>query len=269
MKFSVGARQPGAVLQVADEIKVSFNDRNYLFDLIEKYPDKHFVLDLYNANQNIEETDWQLFAAHNEKSNSKLLICLYNYEHIKKCKEYELKYYYGIPADTMYKLRAFKTLGCACALIEAPLAFDLERAKNLGMSLRMVPNMGMTDGIPRRNGIHGAWVRPEDIHYYEPYIDTFEFMVKDAQQERGYLSVYKEGYWNDDLSLLITGLNKSIENYILNSEEFVPKRLICRQRCENGGACHICDKYFDFINSVKRMEDFRKDIFNKFNDKEN
>ena len=37
MKYSVSSRQQPEYLQKCDEIKVMWNDRNIIFDLIEKY----------------------------------------------------------------------------------------------------------------------------------------------------------------------------------------------------------------------------------------
>lgn len=115
--------------------------------------------------------------------NGRFYVCLYNYEHIEKCKEYKLKYYWGIPLTTLYELRGICQLGVSFALIGAPLAFNLKKAKETAKNirLRMIPNMGFTDHIARIDGVHGAWVRPEDISLYEKYIDTFEFIAKDLQ----------------------------------------------------------------------------------------
>lgn len=262
----MSARQPGAVLRQADEIKVQYKDIDYLFNLIENYPSKRLVVEIGPAEE-VEDSTWDLLAAHNEKIKNNLYICLYTYDHVKKCRERKLKYYYGTPADTMYKLRAFKDIGCSFAIVEAPLAFDLDSAKSMKMKLRMIPNMAITDNLPRKNGLHGAWVRPEDIGAYEEYIDTFEFRSRDAQQERGYFAIYKDGFWNDDLNLLITGLNVSVPNYVINSEQIVPKRLRCKQRCELNDLCRACDTYFTFVNKAKEYEDRRQEIIKRYESK--
>lgn len=162
----------------------------------------------------------------------------------------------------MYKLRAYKNLGCAFAIIEAPLIFDLDAAKQIGISLRAVPNMGITDNIPRQNGIHGGWIRPEDIPAYEEYIDTFEFKVRDMQHERGLLAVYRDGYWRDDLNLLITGLNYSVPNYRIG-KRFVDMRLNCKQKCETRQTCQKCEVLLRSINRMDAAEQRKKELLEK------
>lgn len=261
MKYSVSARQPKATLKLADEIKVQYKDNDYIFNLVEWFPDKRIVIEI-PVDEDPETIPWEIFQAHNEKLNGNLYICLYDYEFIKKCKEYELKYYWGIPLHTMYELRAVKNLGVSFAIIGAPLAFNLEAAYKQGIKLRMIPNMGFIDHIPRVDGIHGAWVRPEDVDLYDAYVDTFEFMTRGLQHERGLLNVYQSGYWNDDLSLLITGLNVKVPNYMINEANFTLRRLNCKQRCENGGACHACESYFHFVNSATNYLNYKKEKLN-------
>ena len=139
-------------------------------------------------------------------------------------------------------------LGVSFALIAAPLAFKLPEAKDSGLRLRLIPNMGFTDHIARANGIHGAWVRPEDIDIYNQYIDTFEFMSRNLQHERGLFDIYKKGEWNDDLNLLITGLNYHVPNYMIDGSKLANIRIKCGQRCEENRPCHQCESYLTFVN---------------------
>ena len=54
MKFAISARQDIEYLEKADEINVQYRDKDYIFDLIEKYPGKKYVLD---ASDEIDP-DW-------------------------------------------------------------------------------------------------------------------------------------------------------------------------------------------------------------------
>ena len=56
----------------------------------------------------------------------------------------------------------------------------------------MTPNIAYYGYIPRENGIIGFWVRPEDVSYYEPYIDVFEFEDCDIKREQALYRVYAE-----------------------------------------------------------------------------
>lgn len=244
-------------MKAADEIRVIYKDRDYIFNLIDWFPDKRIVLEI-PVDEDVDAVPWEIIQAHNEKINGNLIICAYDYRYFEKCKEYGIKYYWGIPATTLYQLNAMKDMGCTFAIIAAPVAFNIRAAYDKGMKLRMIPNMAFIDHLPRVSGLHGAWVRPEDVNIYEAYVDTFEFQSRNLQHERGLLNVYKSGYWNDDLKLLITGLNVDVPNYVISSADFTLRRLACKQKCENGGACHACEANLKFLKSVVKYENRRK-----------
>ena len=44
MKYGISARQPKDILKKADEIIIDYKDIDYLFDLIELFPDKKYIL---------------------------------------------------------------------------------------------------------------------------------------------------------------------------------------------------------------------------------
>ena len=70
-------------------------------------------------------------------------------------------------------------------------------------------NLAFDAYIPRKNGIYGTWIRPEDVKVYEEWIDVLEFITTDLKQEATLLNIYKDnGYWPGNLNLLFTNLTK-------------------------------------------------------------
>ena len=55
MKYCLNSRQNKEYLDKADEIKVEYRDRDFIFELCEKYPDKTLIL-----NINTNEIPWRL-----------------------------------------------------------------------------------------------------------------------------------------------------------------------------------------------------------------
>ena len=99
------------------------------------------------------------------------------------CKLINVKFFYAIPINTFYELKALVDYGCCDVRIEAPLTHMLDKLEDYDITIRMTPNIAYHGYIPRENGIIGSWVRPEDVSYYEPYVDVFEFEDCDAKKE--------------------------------------------------------------------------------------
>ena len=122
----------------------------------------------------------------------------------------------------------------------------------------MIPNQAYDKYIVHGNGIHGQWVRPEDISIYEQYITTFEFIANDLSQERTLYHIYaEEQNWPGNLNILINNLDYNVDNRGI-TEKLAENRIKCGQRCEMSGTCHLCDQAFALVNAVdKRKSDFK------------
>ena len=84
-------------------------------------------------------------------------------------------------------------MGADAILIGPPLTFDLKKVSSFGVPLRMIANTSaLAQRLPHENNICGQWVRPEDVQFYEPYVDTLEFWYITPAQERNLLHIYKD-----------------------------------------------------------------------------
>lgn len=107
-------------------------------------------------------------------------------------------------------------------------------------------NFAYDDFLPRKNGIKGTYIRPEDIQYYEEYVDTLEFYSEFNKQEETLFKIYKnDKKWPGNLKLIIANLKSDVDNRGL-PEEFGKIRVQCRQNCMRNGACNFCETAFIF-----------------------
>ena len=121
-----------------------------------------------------------------------------------------------------------------------------------GVYIRLVANIAYDAYIPREDGICGQWIRPEDVKYYEPYVNALEFNGVDLAAERTLLHVYKDNQnWPGNLNLLLKNLNYNIDNRAL-PDEIGPIRIRCGQRCMRNGACHYCHSAFKFADALRK-----------------
>ena len=248
MKYCVSARQPKDVLAKADEIRFDYKDRKGLYNLIEEFPKKRYII---NIPRNTE-IDWQelvMFAAKVD-----LTLALENMRMAKICRELKLPFYWGYPITSFYELQGIVFLGACELLLGAPLYFDLAEVKKKGLPIRLVANLCFDGYIPRPNGVCGTYVRPEDVPAYEPYVDTLEFETDDIKKEAILLKVYQEDKnWPGNLNLLLTNLGEHVDNRAI-PEQFGSARIQCRQNCQRGGSCKLCFTAIQLSQALDRAK---------------
>lgn len=239
------------VLKKADEIKIYYKDRKAILDFFEDYPDKDIILEIPHGLQE-RHIEWKDYSAYAEmKSN--FYFCLGNLELAKKCKEYNIKFYWMYPIANWYELEAVVNCGVSQAYITAPLFFDLRAVKKKypELAVRVEVNSANEELIPNQDGLCGSWIRPEDTELYEPYVTTFDFKSEELKQEAALLDIYQKKEWPGNLNLLIRGLNFDVDNRIL-PPDFVEARIRCRQRCkERDRDCNLCYTAFGLAKTVR------------------
>lgn len=256
LKYCMSGRQPLSILKKADEIRIDYKDKNRILDFIEAIPDKTVILDLYD----IQTIDWQTIKMYAEKID--LILCIYNLydDTITKCKEYNLRFFWGYPIDNFYKLDSILKLQPCYIYLTAPLSFNLKKIKNIArdVAIRLCPNVAYNDNIPRDNGLIGQWVRPDDVKLYEEYVDTMEFITKELRREAALLHIYQDNQtWPNDLSLIIDNLDMSIDNTVL-PDEFGEQRMNCGQRCAKNHNCHFCEVSVRFTKVLRNAKQKKK-----------
>lgn len=252
MKYSISSRQEKAYIEKVDEIRVEYRDRNIIYDFIEQYPDKTIMLKVPR-----EDVDWEEIEVFAKKGD--ILCSLENIYDCTKCREIGAKYMYTYPVQTYFELQGLKDLGVHQAYIGMPLFFDLPKVKEIGVSLRAVPNVAFEPYIPRLNGFCGQWIRPDDVGLYEEFIDIFEFHTEHLSQERALYRIYAEQHkWPGELHEIITNLGETgIRNGAIYPE-IAQVRLTCKQKCQSGHPCTLCERSLHFGEILQRYRDIKE-----------
>lgn len=247
MKYTVSSRQPYSIMKKADEIKVQYRDKEQILDFVEKIPDKTIILDIP-----VQETQlpWETMLMYKEKLD--FILALHNLHFAKIIAEQGFKWYWPYPIVTFDELREVAKLGPCYVLLGAPLCFDLEKVRELGIPVRLTANTAYEPYIPRENGITGRYIRPEDVVKYEKYVDALEFIEPDLEKEATLLHIYKDNAeWPGNLNLLIKNLDVDVPNTVL-PDEFADRRMNCGQKCKENGRCRFCEVSFNLANSIRK-----------------
>lgn len=249
MKYCLSCRQPASILKQAEEIKVQHKDYRIISDLLVDYPETRIIWEL---PRDFEEHK-DLILQYNEIADShRLVCCLNSLAEVSWFKEHKVPFYYGFPVSSYYDLKALDELGVEYVRIAPPLTHSMQFTGFFGCEIRAVPNVAYDAYIPRKDGIVGGWIRPEDIQYYEKGIDVFEFEGNlNLEQERTMWEVYKKGKWPGNLNILITNLNQNVTSIGL-PDDFGQNRAICQQRCMQSGTCHLCETAIRFSNTLEK-----------------
>ena len=249
MKYCLKLRQDSQYLAKADEIKAEYRDHKAFPDIVEKYPDKTLICQIY-ANQ--EDIDWESLKLTNKMALGRFICCVGSYDQMKQCKEFGIKFYYGFPITTFQDLRTLKEIGVCYVRLGAPLFFSLDDVKAIGVPVRAVPNLAYLSDLPYGDGVCGTWIRPEDMEAYEPYVEAVEFEGCNTEQERALYRIYAEQHeWPGFLDTLLTNFNKSKVSNSLIHPDFTKFRLNCGQRCMRNGSCSLCHRWMSLANREK------------------
>lgn len=223
-------------MKKADEILVSWKDREHIIDLIEINPNAGYVLEI--TDNNLTDKDWEQVYQYYIMTQKKFKVCLsklnYNY-----CREKGIPFFFQSAISEPWALNAFIRLGICSARISGELAHNLDYLDTLPIEIRVWPNK--TCAPFNYKPIIGGWFRPEDLVNIDA-IDICEFDVDNIREEQALYRIYAENHeWPGELYMLVKDIqDKTIYNRMI-PPEFQERRSNCRMRCQSGGHCHYCE----------------------------
>lgn len=182
MHYCLSSQVGNEYLKKADEIRVLYSRLDSILDLFEINPNATFILRITSKDDK-NKIRWTEIEKYNIMTKQKLIIETDDFDIMDACKALNIKFFYAIPINSFYDLKALADYGCCDVKIDAPLTHMLDKIEKFDITIRMSPNIAYYSYIPRPNGVIGSWVRPEDVELYEEYVDVFEFENCDIKQE--------------------------------------------------------------------------------------
>jgi hypothetical protein len=154
----------------------------------------------------------------------------------------KVPYFFGYHATRFEDVHYLLSLGVQQIYITESLGFDIVKVaalcKQKGVLIRVYPNVAQSY-LEFDQGLKRFFLRPEDIKFYEPYIDIIEFWGPAERQDILY-KIYSKGTWLQDISPIILNLDINIDNAVF-PPYWATARSQCGLRCMKGFPCEICD----------------------------
>lgn len=257
----ISCRHPLTMLRKASEIRVDYKDIERLADFVTEDWTCTADINIYIPRDQL--IDWNKINIY--KNNLNIILAFEDTFSFKNAAEQGYKYFWSYPVTTWYELRGLIDLGVCQVLLDAPLYFQLPRVKRAcgDIEIRLVVNRCFNNYMPRKEGVCGTYVRPEDVEIYSEYVDHMEFDTDHLQKEATLWNVYNEGRWPGNLNLLLDYLVENVDNRGLNilpsfeEKVFAKRRINCGQRCqEDSGNCHFCYSVFKLVNAIDKNKDW-------------
>lgn len=207
--------------------------------LLETYPDIDFSKKIFILEKLPKKLDWLVLKAYSEKFD--IVVRAKEFSTINDCIEHEIKFYWGFPITSYYELAAIAKNNPAYLYLGPPLCFQLDKMQKWNIPIRLCPNIANYYPEIDPDGLMGPWIRPEDVKFYEPYVDSFDFETDTEIREATLFTIYAiDKKWSDNLNILCTGLNRRMINSAM-PDDFGQRRVTCGQRClTEPGSCHHC-----------------------------
>lgn len=242
MRYSLSNRQSEFYLEKADEIYIYYRDFAVFDEIIEKYPQKDFLI-ILDEDDSVAISDWDFIAICAQRVNLEVECTIL--EQFQECRNRKIPFCLHRQIDSFYELNIWKEFGATSFYIGPSLFFDMKNLLQKGLKIRFIPNVPNNNSMRQsnKNWINAPWIRPEDIELYsgENNICRFNLNAGDYLKQEGALyRIYTDHEWLGSLDMIIHNVGTTCRSVAL-PQNFGSTRLECRHKCQiNPNSCHFC-----------------------------
>lgn len=245
-----------------DEYNIDFkNKKGKLLNFLDTFATGKQRVNIHIFAETENEIDIILSIWDMNKYN--IAICfeseLFGTKIFEKIKNSKIPFYYNASIDNWEDLNKYTERNVESVFICGDLAFDLVRVSNFckkhHVRIRCYPNVCqyLWDNS---EGIKTFFIRPEDVDYYDDYIDILEFWNSENIQNPLYETYFHDKKWAGDLREIIQGLKFRVNSYYILGNQFAKYRTDCKRDCIKGSDCNLCQSIIDFANTIENSDEY-------------
>lgn len=165
------------------------------------------------------------------------------------------KFYFNVPISNWDTLLFYLKYRVTDVYISEAMGFELEdivkKVHEYNSQVRVFPNIAQA-AEETTEGYLKFWIRPEDIEFYEDYIDVCELFYDKYEQQEIYFNIYKKDKkWTGDLNEIIFNLNCKIDNTRI-VPRFAKKRVRCNRQCMKDKKCKLCERIIELSETLSK-----------------
>ena len=257
MKYAVNFHTSFKHMDTVDEVILKYENDKQRAELLnfiqQKIREDLRVIVAAEQLEEIESRDIETFkAVRDAHPNFTVRINLGHKSLMPELVDNDIPFFFDIFVDSWDMLNGMIQYGVSDVYIVNEFAFYLPQIKkNCGdeIKIRVFPNVSQsTDKLHVLPTATSFFIRPEDISFYEKYVDVCEFFGPVDRNEVLY-KIYTSGKWLGNLKELIIGLKEDIPNVSI-VPYFGQRRAICKKSCVNG-ICNLCGQIIQLANSLQ------------------
>lgn len=269
MKSCINWRKSFNYMDEVDEYNIDFKDKKEkLLNFLDTFATGKQRVNIY-ISQSITENEINIILAIWEMNKYNIAICIEPFPSeiiIEKIQTSKIPFYYISLINNWETLNAYIEKGVESVFIYGDLAFDLQKVKQFckkhHVRIRCYPNICqyLWDNS---EGIKTFFIRPEDVDYYDDYIDILEFWNSENIQNPLYETYFHDKKWAGDLREIIQGLKFRVNSYYILGNQFAKYRTNCKRDCIKGSDCNLCQSIIDFANTIENSDEY--EVYERIN----
>ena len=254
MKYAIKFYRGCRVLDKADEIIIKYDyiEPDLVRFVTTRPENQRIIVNIINLPPEQEQESLAIFQAAQREHKNIAILCSFSQNIIVDLDLLNLPYFFAEWAKNFDDLAGMLRFHISDIYISGELGFYLDKVskicKEQNIKVRVCPNMAQTSSEFDflTENIKKFFIRPDDVEFYEQYIDVFEFMGS-LMQQPVYYDIYRDGRWLGDLNEIIINLNQSVHDMaVLPSFR---TRATCGKRCAFG-SCDLCSRVVDVSKSI-------------------
>ena len=237
------------------EIEIMYTSTNKLLDFCKNILKESQKLVVNIIDEEISDDEIEVFKAA-AAIHPNILFKTTDIDFIYKNNN-KLNFLYAELISCWRDVRELSEIGISEILIRDCLCFDLEKLKTYcdkrNIKIRCVANYIEEDRFNIIPPYEKFFIRPEDVSFYEDYIDTIEFYKDDyyelLEKQNILYKIYNSGKWEGKIGDIIDGYTDDTLNTTI-TPLFAEFRIDCGRRCDLG----LCDSCKHNIALAKALE---------------
>lgn len=251
MKYNLAFDKKNMEIENLDEVTIFLNSNIREFVRGRRF--KRINLEVAAMNQDLLYIIYDYYEELKEHTENGVYLKFMispNLEMLTKVKEKKIPFFLNAPVTNWESLSLYlNTLGVSDIYVGEDLGFDIQNVKTVAairnVQVRFYPYISHFD-----MGIKTFFVRPEDISYYEDYIDVLDFTNLPINKQSIYYEIYKDKKWYGNLKEIFPALNIDLDSRCV-VPLFGKKRVSCQRKCLKGQKCNLCNTIVNLSETLK------------------